>query len=157
MITETFFPPLSSVLTRMHQVPQFKHASLHRATNKRTKESYRPQPFWALPLPCSVIAPHWLVLMKLYFSPLLFPSSPTWKYLFYQRGQIFNYVQNLFFSKTLVGDMRSIISEKKQKQHGQCLCLAKHMLKVMSTAENLHLCPLFSFCLLEDKVGGFWG
>lgn len=157
MITETFFPPLSSVLTRMYQVPQFKHASLHRATNKRTKESYRPQPFWALPLPCSVIAPYWLVLMKLYFSPILFPSSPTWKYLFYQRGQIFNYVQNLFFSKTLVGDMRSIISEKKQKQHGQCLCLAKHMLKVMSTAENLHLCPLFSFCLLEDKVGGFWG
>lgn len=109
-----FFSSLSSVLTRMHQVPQFKHASLHRATNKRKKESYPPQPFWALPLPYSVISPHWLVLlMKLYFSPLLFPSSPTWKYLFYQRGQIFNYVQNLFFSKTLVGDMRSIISEKK--------------------------------------------
>lgn len=86
--------------------------------------------------------------MRLCPSPLLIPSNPTWKRLFYQRSQIFYYVQNLFFSKLLIGDVWSIISRKIKAAQSPSVTTG-NMLKVTSKAEKL---AYFSFCLLENQV-----
>jgi len=96
---------------RTHQTPQFRHASHVQEEDKQVLTTT------ALPRlsPSQFCGVSTLVSSSrgtLCPSPLHIPAAPTWKCLFYQRSQISYDVQNLFFSKILIGDVRGVISRK---------------------------------------------